>query len=67
MPMPPSPSVHLLAFLENRYFDEHSTNDLQYDCPEHWLTLVFGLNPGGGLFGTDILLVQCKIDNNYWD
>ena len=33
--MPPSPNVHRFAVLENRYFEEHSTNDLHFADPEH--------------------------------
>ena len=35
IPMPPSPNRHLLAFFENRYLEEHSTNALHFVCPMH--------------------------------
>ena len=48
IPIPPSPIVHLFAFLENRYLEEHSTNDLHFLFPVH-PKLEFGLIPGAGV------------------
>ena len=48
--MPPSPNRHLLAFFENRYLEEHSTNALHFVCPEHDV-LGLGSIIGAGVAG----------------
>ena len=50
IPMPPSPNRHLLAFFENRYLEEHSTNALHFVCPEQEV-LGLGSIIGAGVAG----------------
>ena len=50
IPMPPSPNRHLLAFFENRYLEEHSTNALHFVCPEQDV-LGLGSIIGAGVAG----------------
>ena len=50
IPMPPSPNWHLLAFFENRYLEEHSTNALHFVCHEQDV-LGLGSIIGAGVAG----------------
>ena len=59
IPMPPSPNRHLLAFFENRYLEEHSTNALHFVCPMHDV-LGLGSIIGAGVAGLGVADRPCS-------